>query len=474
VNPRRSRPLLLVGLLVLVPLCAARPALAYAGQLLRYPYLTDAVGGAATLNWATDRSSATGSATYGKVGSESCTAHRVGASKTGITVGATLEYQWKAKLTGLAPGSRYCYRAFLGDPAVDLLGADPTPAFWTQAAAGSSATYSFAVLGDWGQVDAAGDNPDQANLMHRIAVSGARFALGTGDTAYPNGSQSNYGDLVRHGQNLSTVFAPGFYKDLGARIPMFNALGNHGLNATFLMLWPQARAVAGSAGRYQMDTYCCTNGTASRSYPSAWYAFDAGLVRYYVLDAAWSNANVGTADLYANDHDNHWTPSSPEYQWLAADLAAHPAPVKVAVLHFPLYSDNSTEPSDPYLRGPGSVGELLSRYGVDLVFNGHAHVYERNLRQPGDSFVAYVTGGGGGTLEPIGAKGCSAFDAYAIGWSYSTARGSACGAAPAPDATSRVFHFLLVTVAGTHLTVAPTDELGRTFDVQDYDFANGV
>ena len=86
---------------------------------------------------------------------------------------------------------------------------------------------------------------------------------------------------------------------------------------------------------------------------------------------------------------------------------------------------NATESSDRYLRGPGSLADLLSRYGVDLVFSGHAHVYERNLRQPGDSFVSYVTGGGGARLEPIGDKGCNAFDAYGIGWSPTTGRGSA-------------------------------------------------
>ena len=59
-----------------------------------------------------------------------------------------------------------------------------------------------------------------------------------------------------------------------------------------------------------MQTYCCTNGTQSTSYPSAWYAFDAGQARFYVLDAAWANSNVGTADIYKNDFDNHWTPSA--------------------------------------------------------------------------------------------------------------------------------------------------------------------
>jgi hypothetical protein len=469
-NHIRHRHLLLAALLALAPLAGARPANASVAQLLRYPYLTDVIASYATLNWGTDRSSTVGYATYGNVGAESCTAHRVGGSKTGITVGSTAEYQWKARLTGLTPNARYCYRTFLGDPAVDLLSTDPAPTFWTQVPAGSSEPYSFAVLGDWGQVNAAGDNPDQANLMHQIAISGARFAVGTGDTAYPSGSQTNYGDLVQRGSGVSTVFGPSFYRDVGAGIPMFNPLGNHGLSGTFLVVWPMAQSPATSGGRYQMETYCCTNGTTSHSYPSAWYAFDAGPARYYVLDAAWANSNVGTANVYKNDYDNHWTSLSAEYQWLAADLAAHPTTLKFAFMHFPMYSDNATETSDLYLRGQSSVQGLLSRYGVDILFNGHAHVYERNLRQAGDSFVSYITGGGGGTLEPIGDKGCSAFDAYGIGWSYSKLKGSACGAAPVPDSTTRVFHFLLVTVQGTHVTVVPTDELGRTFDVRTYDF----
>jgi hypothetical protein len=310
---RLPRLALLPAALLLLAVAAPRPATAAAGQLLRYPYLTDVVAGYATLNWGTDRSLATGYATYGKVATESCTAHRVGASKTAVTVGSSPEYQWKAKLIGLARGTRYCYRIFLGDPGLDLLGTDPAPTFWSQLAAGSGTTYSFAVLGDFGAVDAAGNNPDQANLMARVAANGARFAVGTGDTAYPSGSQTNYGDLVQRGAGVSTVFGPTFWKRVGASIPMFNALGNHGLNTTFPMLWPSAQAAAASGGRAQMDTYCCTNGTSSRSYPSLWFAFDAGPARLYMLDAAWADTNVGTADLYRNDYDNHWTTSSAEY-----------------------------------------------------------------------------------------------------------------------------------------------------------------
>ena len=45
-----------------------------------------------------------------------------------------------------------------------------------------------------------------------------------------------------------------------------------------------------------------------------------------------------------------------------------------------------------------------------------------------------------------------------------------CGSATAPISASQVYHFLLVTVSGTTVTVAPTDETGRTFDVQTTSF----
>ncbi len=447
------------------------PARAYDPSLTRYPYLTDVVGPYATVNWATDAADAPGRVTWGRVGSEPCTAHAVHGTNTDIRVNNVTEYQWKAELT-LSPGQQYCYRVYLGS--ADLLGDDPSPRFWTQVPAASSQPFKFVVFGDWGSVDDDGDNIDQANLMRQIAASGARFAVTVGDNGYPSGSQTNYGDLRQEGPKTSGVFGPPFWKVPGASIPIFPALGNHGLARSdtshpALLNWPQDRAVALSHGRYRMDTYCCVNGTSSQSYPSAWYAFDAGNARFYVLDAAWDDGNTGQASSYKDDRQYHWRPTSPEYRWLEHDLATHPTPLKFAFFHYPLYSDDSTEPSDTYLQGSGSLEGLLSRYGVDIVFTGHAHIYQRNLRDS-SGLISYVTGGGGGEVEPIGGKGCSPIDAYGIGWSYSGHRGSACGSAPRPTSAAQVHHFLLVSVDGARVTVSPTDEYGDVFDEQTYDF----
>ena len=86
-----------------------------------------------------------------------------------------------------------------------------------------------------------------------------------------------------------------------------------------------------------------------------------------MLDAAWGDTNTGTATggtcgsnckAYQVDHDAHWTATSPEYTWLQQDLAAHPGGLKLAFFHYPLYTSNATQVSDPYLDNlPGKLGQ---------------------------------------------------------------------------------------------------------------------
>jgi len=452
-----------------------RPARGAVGvHLARYPYLTDQVGTAISVNWATDRSATTATARWGSVTGSGCTpTNLVNATRTAITVNSVGEYQWSAVMSLPARGA-YCARVFLGS--TDLLGSDPSLTFRTQIAAGSTTPFSFDVFGDWGQVDGNGYNADQANLMQRIASSGASFAVTVGDNGYPTGSQTNYGDLQQKGANISAVFGPSFWTVPGRKIPLYVSSGNHGVTSTTStrsteqVNWPEYLTAFFSNGKYSMETSCCVNGTASATYPSSWYAFTVGTARFYALQADWSDTNVGNGTVYSDDYAAHWSPTSPEYQWLAKDLAAHPGGLKFAFFHFPLYSDQKAESSDTFLQGSKSLQGLLAKNHVNIAFNGHAHIYERNAPTGPGTFPSYVTGGGVGTLQPVAEAGCHAFDAYAIGWSPGTSKGSKCGSAPVPDSAARVFHFLKVTVNGSTVVVAPTDEFGRTFDVQTYKF----
>ncbi|HZT53485.1 MAG TPA: fibronectin type III domain-containing protein, partial [Gaiellaceae bacterium] len=324
-------------------------------------------------------------------------------------------------------------------------------------------------------------NVNQAGVDAQIAASGAQFAISVGDVAYPGGTQTEYGDLNQTGANVSAVFGPSYWALPGQSVPLLQVDGNHGQNVNSITTWPETLAAAAAGGSYQMRSYPSIDGTTPGSYPDTYYAFSVGGVRFYLLEAAWGNSNTGTATggacgqncaIYQVDHDAHWTVSSAEYQWLARDLAAHPGGLKFAFFHFPLYADNATQTSDAYLDNtPGSTGsleQLLHDNGVQLVFTGHAHIYERNISRPG-GVISYVTGGGGGQAEPV--SHCSTTDAYAIGWSYSKSSGSACGAATPPTTDAQVYHFLKVSVDGSTVTVAPTDSQGHTFDVQTYDFS---
>jgi fibronectin type 3 domain-containing protein len=454
--------------LVLLMAAAIIPAIggiahaAASSALTRYPYLTDSIQTSITVNWATDTSASTGTVQWGPNGS--CSAHTTAATKASITVISKAEYQWKATIP-VTPDTTDCYRVFLGS--TDLLGSDSSPVFTSQVAAGSSTPFSFDVFGDWGQAYSNG-NPDQANVLQQMSVSGARFAVMTGDTAYPGGGQNEYGDLQQAGTDQSTVFGPSFWTVPGRSLPVFNVTGNHGFTngSNQVINWPEGNAASGSGGRYLMEQYPSINGTTATNYPSMWYAFDAGPARFYALTSAWADGNNGSATVYQNDHDQHWTVNSAEYQWLKADLEAHPNALKFAFWHYPLYADSSGQPSDTYLQGgSGTLQGLLDQNGVAIVFNGHAHGYERN-KPDAAGLVSYVFGNGGAAMGSV--SGCSSFDAYAIG-----AGGSHCGAAPSGLSLDHVYGFAKVTVNGRQVTVTPTDEMGRTFDVQTYNFPNG-
>jgi hypothetical protein len=499
-SPRTRRHRLTILLTVALTVSAAvwsavvggAPALAAAASsLARYPYLTDVTTSSVQVTWADTYMNTYGAVSLG-VGGSSCATSTVRASKLGtrFTVVNTAEYQHSVTITGLAAGTRYCYRVKGSSTnALDLLGTDSSPTFTTLPTSGS---YSFLAFGDWGDTSA-GANVNQAKLDALMAKAGASFAVGTGDIAYATGTQSQYGDLLNTGTSVSEVFGTDYWRAPGAVLPFYSTPGNHGRTSTFFQIWPEPSSAGASGESYSVVNYPASSfGSTATAGPAAWYAFDVAGARYYVLTADWSDTNTGSATGslcslqfstrtcpdYQTDADLHWTPGRAEYEWLKSDLAAHPGSLKMAFFHYPLRSDDATEPGDVYLQNSPanpnaatSLERLLHDDGVRLVFNGHAHIYQRNIAPPG-GVPSYVTGGGGATLTPIAKSStayCSSTDAYGLGWSATT--GSYCGNAGAkPTSPSAVFHFLKVTVNGSTVTVAPTNADGQVFDAKTYNF----
>ncbi len=89
-------------------------------------------------------------------------------------------------------------------------------------------------------------------------------------------------------------------------------------------------------------------------------------------------------------------PASAQYQWLQQDLAGIGDSVAfiVAVFHHSPYSSGPHIEDEQGLRA--KIIPLLEQFGVDLVFSGHDHDYERSFC---NGIFYIVTGGGGAPLS---------------------------------------------------------------------------
>jgi predicted phosphodiesterase len=83
-----------------------------------------------------------------------------------------------------------------------------------------------------------------------------------------------------------------------------------------------------------------------------------------------------------------------QVDWLEKELAASGSDWKIAFFHHPLYSSGGTHGSDVKLRE--QLEPMFLKYGVDAVFSGHEHFYERIKPQKG---IYYFVSGGAGKLR---------------------------------------------------------------------------
>ena len=111
---RAARAGLAAAAILAILAASASPAHAFASQLRRYPYLTDAEDTGTTVSWGTDRTVTSAAVKWGGPG-ESCTAHTVAGARTSITVNGVAEYQWRARITALAPDTTFPRRDELLD-----------------------------------------------------------------------------------------------------------------------------------------------------------------------------------------------------------------------------------------------------------------------------------------------------------------------------------------------------------------------
>ena len=243
-------------------------------------------------------------------------------------------------------------------------------------------SVKFLVIGDSGT----GDRP-QYEVAAKIAEARARFpfefAIMLGDNMY--GGEKEI-DFVR---KFETPYKP----LLDDGVKFYASLGNHDD--------PTQRFYQ----KFNMD---------GRRY----YTFRKKDVEFFVLDSTYM--------------------SPPQIKWLAEELKRSDAKLKIPYFHHPIYSSGARHGSELDLQKV--VEPLFLENGVDVVFSGHEHFYERLKPQKG---IVYITQGGAAKLRRGNIKDKSAMTAKGFDSDRS---------------------FTLVEVVGDHLFFETISRLGQIVD----------
>lgn len=276
-------------------------------------------------------------------------------------------YEHHARLTSLTSDTAYHYKVY--SDGVDLIpGQDLT---FRTAPPASGLSFTFIAFGD-----------SRAPGYGRDAVRN-RLLAETFDVAIHTGDIARYGTYAEFESDYFAVYA-----DLIRHIPFFPITGNHDYDTVDAAPFRDLFVLPENAWR-----------PADRE---RYYSFDWGNAHFVALDTETPLGQI--SDAATDDMAD----------WLAADLAATDRFWKFIFLHKP-----------PYSAGPhGSSTTVQTRlvpifeaYGVNVVFAGHDHDYERThpIRAGALSTVAdggivyYVTGGGGAPLYSVGSGWWTAF-----------------------------------------------------------------
>jgi 3',5'-cyclic AMP phosphodiesterase CpdA len=301
-------------------------------------------------------------------------------------------------LTGLEPNTKYFYRVVCTDGEGRKLEGKPLT-FMT--APGLTDAFSFTVVGDTQR------NPVVTSRIAKLMWERRpNFVLHCGDVVDDGASKLQWtGDLFRP------------CNELFGRVVVFPCIGNH------------------EKDHPQYYKYFAL------PKPEYYYSYTYGDAEFFSLDTNTKR----TRDLKADGE---------QYKWLEKALAASTAKWKICYHHHPAYSSDDDDFGNSW-KGSTTSGDLRVRplvdlyekYKVDVVFNGHIHVYERTWPIRGGKVdqkegVVYVTsGGGGGQLENF---------------------------APTPAFFKQEFrsdyHFCYVTVHNGTFNLKAFDVEGRLFD----------
>ncbi|MGN6553952.1 MAG: metallophosphoesterase [Verrucomicrobiota bacterium] len=270
-------------------------------------------------------------------------------------------FKYNATLAGLPFDSTVQYRVKMGSQLVR------EAAFAT--CASSNHPVRFVMVGDLADGRAA-----QNAVAFQISRAQPQFLVALGDIVYPEGRVSQYMDHFWRTYNQPKSTGPETGAPLMASVPFHAVLGNHDVDRHNLATTPDALGVyyffnapnPGSGdGPWNTPIGNGPEAAAFRtavgaSYPALGvYSFDNGPAHFLILDDS-GYVNLESPALRA---------------WIESDLRGSRAPWKFVCVHAPLFHSSREHYTEQKTR---LLAPLLQTCGVDVVFAGHVHNYQRS------------------------------------------------------------------------------------------------
>jgi predicted phosphodiesterase len=271
-------------------------------------------------------------------------------------------FKYTAILPGLPLDSSVTYRVKLGGKTVR------EATFAT--AAGRDKAIRFAVVGDL----ANGKEP-QKTIAYRIGEEKPSFMMALGDIVYPSGRVNQYSQFYWNTYNDVEAPGPKAGAPLMASIPFYAVLGNHDVAAKYpavpdaLGVYYFFQAPKNGPGAGPWATPLGSDKAAvekfrkatTESYPSLdAYSFDSGPAHILVLN---SNISSGIEQPKLR-------------QWVENDLKTTNAKWKFVCYHAPAFHSSGQHYTEQAMR---LWQPIFQDHGVDVIFSGHVHNYQRSL-----------------------------------------------------------------------------------------------
>jgi hypothetical protein len=259
--------------------------------------------------------------------------------------GSIEQFYVHARARGLRPGRTYYYS--VGHGGRDSARAVAVGSFTT--APSGRQPFSFTAFGDQGV------SYDAVGTSTLIRAQNPAFHLHAGDVSY---AESGGGGLIT--DSYDPQVWDSFFTEIepaAGSIPWQIAVGNHEMEA-----WYSPDGYGGQQARFDFP--------GSGSAPPTYYSFVYGNVGVISLDA-----NAVSYEIPANNGYS----GGAQTKWLAKTLASLRANKNVdfivAYFHHCAYSTCTAHGSEGGARQ--FWAPLFDAYSVDLVINGHNHIYER-------------------------------------------------------------------------------------------------